>query len=274
MRKSQVLQKLRAGKPAIFFCFHNIDPSFWEMWSLMGIDCLWFDMEHHAHNMETANQLFRATRVGTSDVICRIGKGEWMRMGRALEAGATGILYPRIDDAAEAREVVRWARFAPLGERGCDGGNPDMPYCAMDYADYVKTANEETFVIVQCESKSTLPHLDEIFAVDGVDGVMLGPCDFSVLSGFPGEIDHPDVWAALEQIAAAAERAGKYWGTTCGPMDNDRTRRLLDMGARLLFSGGDLGIMKTALEEYAANWKQFGIEFNNQLAAGKSYLDK
>src|SRR5690606_31357815 len=129
----------------------------------------WIDLEHHAHSMETATNLMRAARVGASDIIARPAKGEFMRMGRLLEAGAQGIMYPRCDDASEAREVVTWAKFPPLGRRGIDGGNPDMPYCSMPVAQYLKEANEETFLVIQIEDPLALDHVEEIAAVDGVD---------------------------------------------------------------------------------------------------------
>ena len=84
----------------------------------MGFDGIWMDMEHHGYSVETATTLMRAARVGTADIMARPAKGEFMRMGRMLEAGAQGIMYPRCDDAAEARQVVTWSKFAPLGRRG------------------------------------------------------------------------------------------------------------------------------------------------------------
>lgn len=274
MRPSKVLTKLRNDQPVVLYCLHFTDPSVWEMTSLLGFDCIWFDMEHHAHNMETANNLFRAARVGTSDVISRPAKGEWMRMLRMLEAGAHGILYPRCQSVEEAREVVKWCKFAPLGERGFDGGNPDMPYCYMDMAEYVKFANDNTFVIIQIEDTTGLDAVEDIVAVEGVDGVMLGPGDFSTLGGFPGKFDDPRIQTALERIAAAADKAGKWWGSTAG--NADRAKHLLDMGAKLIFSGADLVLVKNGLAEFQKNFAPLGITFDNQLEgkAGKSYMEK
>ena len=72
----------------------------------MGFDGIWMDLEHHGYRLETASTLMRAARVGSSDIVARPAKGEFMRMGRLLEAGATGIMYPRCGDAAEAADVV------------------------------------------------------------------------------------------------------------------------------------------------------------------------
>jgi 4-hydroxy-2-oxoheptanedioate aldolase len=246
------------------------DPSIWELASLLGLDCLWLDLEHHAHSLETANQLMRAARVGTSDVVARPAKGEWMRMMRLLEAGAQGILYPRCEGADEAREVVRMCKFAPLGERGFDGGNPDMPYSSMDIADYVEMANRETFIIAQLENEQSVLQAEQILEVPGIDGVMLGPADFTVLSGIPGQFEHPRVQEAIDHIAQAAYNTGKHWGTVAS--DNRKVEQLKNMAATLFFSGADILAVKAALEKLRDDLIPFGFIFDGQLDSGKSYL--
>src|SRR4029079_9656066 len=129
MRRSRILAKLARHEPVFVTTLHLADASLFEMTSLMGFDGIWIDREHHGHSLETAQNLMRAARVGASDIIARPAKGEFMRLGRMLESGAQGIMYPRCDDAREAAEAVKWAKFPPLGRRGFDGGNADMPYC-------------------------------------------------------------------------------------------------------------------------------------------------
>jgi 4-hydroxy-2-oxoheptanedioate aldolase len=213
----------------------------------MGFDYIWMDLEHHAYSVETASSLMRAARVGTSDIMARPGKGEFMRLGRLLESGAHGILYPRCDNADEARQVVRWSKFAPLGTRGIDGANPDMPYCSMDPAEYVRIANAQTWIVIQIEDPKALEHADEIAAVEGVDVVMLGPADFSILVGVPGQFEHPKVDEALQVVARAADRHGKAWGTIAS--SPERVQQLLDRGALWTTCGCDLIWVKNGLEQ-------------------------
>src|SRR5438876_5928046 len=107
MRPSKIKAKLRRGEPVLLTALLLTDPSVYELTSLMGFDGIWMDMEHHGYSLETATALMRAARVGPGvDIMVRPAKGEFMRMGRMLEAGAQGILYPRCEDAAEARQVV------------------------------------------------------------------------------------------------------------------------------------------------------------------------
>jgi len=247
MRSSIVKQKLSRKEPVIGIALHLTDPSVYEMASLMGFDYIWMDLEHHAYTVETANNLMRAARVGTSDIMARPAKGEFMRIGRLLEAGALGILYPRCDNADEARELVRWSKFGPLGTRGFDGGNPDMPYCSMDMVEYIKKANAETWNVIQIEDPKALEHADEIAAVEGIDVLMLGPADFSILSGIPGQFQHPKIDEALKVLARAAEKHGKAWGTVAGTPQ--RVQELLNRGALWTTCGCDLIWVKYGMEQ-------------------------
>src|SRR5262249_23743624 len=151
-------------------------------------------------------------------------------------------LYPRCDDAAEARQVVTWSKFAPLGRRGFDGADPDAPYCAMPLAEYVQAANEQTFVVIQIEDAHALEHARAIAEVEGVDALFFGPADFSILSGVPGQFDHPLLRDAVRKIADAARRAGKHWGMPSS--SPEQTRELLDLGARFLCHGADILMIK------------------------------
>lgn len=272
MRPSVVKAKLRRNEPALITGLHLTDPSLYELVGLMGFDGIWMDMEHHGYSVETAGALMRAARVGRSDCMVRPAKGEYMRLGRMLEAGAHGIMYPRCSDAQEAAEVVRWAKFAPQGQRGFDGGNPDMPYCAMDMAEYVKMANEETWIVIQLEDAGAVEQAEAIAAVPGVDVLLLGQADFSVLGGFPGQFDHPKIQAALEKIAKAARNTGKHWGTPVGTPQ--RAKQMMDMGSRFLCSGADIIHVKLGLEALQKNFAPLGFTFHNQLPDAQSYLQK
>lgn len=257
MRSSVVRAKLRRRVPVVGIALAFPEPALFELASLFGFDFLWLDLEHHAVSVQRAAELMRAARVGRTDVLARPAKGEFMRMQRLLEFGAHGIMYPRCDSADEAREVVRWMKFAPEGTRGVDSGNPDNPFCLTDLAAYLKQANDETWLVVQIEDPRALERADEIAAVEGVDVLMLGAGDFSVLSGVPGQIDHPRVDDALRRVAAAAERYGKAWGTPAG--SPARLRELLDRGAGWVNCGCDLIWIKDALEATRRDLESLGL---------------
>lgn len=275
MRRSRILHKIRnTDEVALATCLHLTDPSVYELASLIGFDGIWMDLEHHGYSVETAGNLMRAARVGGSDLVARPGKGEFMRMARLLEMGATGIMYPRCDDVEEAKEVVKWGKFAPLGKRGFDGSGADMPYCTMPMKDYVTQANEQTFLLIQMEEPSAVEQAETIAAVPGVDMIMLGPADFSVLTGIPGQLDHPTVMAALEKVSKAAKNAGKPWAATCGSMDFAKV--LISMGCRLIFHGADIVMVKKGLELIKSNVAEhLGLHLRSDaVGEGKSYLER
>jgi len=263
MRTSRIKQKLNQNEPVLITQLHLLDPSIFELTSLMGFDGIWMDMEHHTYSVETATQLMRAARVGTSDILARPANGEFMRIGRMLEAGAQGIMYPRCSDATEAAEVVKWSKFAPLGKRGFDGGNPDMPYCTMPVSDYIQQANENSFITIQLEEQSAVDQAEAIAATPGVDALMLGPADFSILEGFAGQFDHPKIQSAIDSISTAARNQGKHWGMPT--FNTEHAQQLMDQGARLLFHMADIIFIKNGLEQMQEQFSRIGFTFDNQI---------
>ena len=236
MRKSHVIAKLEQKQPAWCVAISMSDFTLFEVAGLTGVDGIWLDLEHHGFSVESAAHLICGARAGDTDVIARPGKGEFMRLGRMLEMGATGIMYPRCDDPEEAAEVVKWSKFAPLGVRGYDGSNPDMPYMSIPKAEYIQQANKETFIIVQVEHPSAVDQAEAIAAVDGVDFLMLGPGDFSILSGIPeAGYSHPKMQMAIDTISKAAKNTGKSWAALAFSLDD--VRQFVAAGAGLIFYG-------------------------------------
>ncbi len=265
MRNSQIKAKLSANVPALCTLLHLTDASIFELASLMGFDGLWIDLEHHGYSVETAGQLMRAARVGSADIVARPAKAEFMRMGRLLELGAQAIMYPRCDDAEEAAEVVRWAKFAPLGMRGFDGSGPDALYTNVPISEYIEHANRETLVIIQLEHERAVSQAEAIAAVPGVDVIMLGPSDYSILGGFPGNFEHPKIDKAIETVSLAARNTGKHWGRPVGNLA--QAKQALDQGARLLFHQADIVIVKQGFEAVQSQFKTLGFNFDNQFQA-------
>ena len=142
MKRSRIKAKLSRNEPVLVTTLHFTDPALFEMTSLMGFDGIWIDLEHHGVSLETASQLMLATRVGSSDIVARPAKGEFLRIGRMLEVGANAIMYPQCDNAEEAAEVVHWCKFPPLGRRGCDAANADAPFLSMPIGPVDKTPGE------------------------------------------------------------------------------------------------------------------------------------
>ena len=144
------------------------------------------------------------------DTLVRVSRGSYSDYIRPFEADATGIIVPHVASGDEARQIVDWVRFYPVGKRALDGGNIDGQFCLVPMDDYIRHSNTERVVILQIESPEALEKLDEIAAVPGFDGILFGPGDFSHSIGKPGQIDDPVVVAARKQVAAAARKNGKF----------------------------------------------------------------
>lgn len=261
MRKSVIKAKLARNEPVVIPLLGLGSPALFELASLMGFDGIWIDLEHPPTGIETAQQLMRAARVGNSDILARPAKGEFFRMARLLEAGAQGIMYPRCSDAAEAAEVVKWAKFYPLGTRGIDGAGPDVPYGTMKIDEYVEAANRETFIVIQVEDQDAIDAAADIAAIDGVDVVFLGRADYTQLSGVAGQNDHPIVHEAYRKISRAVELHGKRWGTVA--LSSGHIRELMEMGATFFCYGEDIDMVKTGLEVIQRECTDLGFTFNS-----------
>jgi 4-hydroxy-2-oxoheptanedioate aldolase len=246
MHVSRVLEKIGRGETAYGVSLRLFDPVVYEMAAGIGFDAFWMDLEHHATTIVQARELMCAARAGgAADVVARPGKGEFMQIGRLLEAGAHGIMYPRCESVAEAKEVVKWAKFYPIGQRGFDGAGADGDYMALPINDYLQRANANTFLILQIENRDALNCCNEMLALDGVDMLMLGPGDFSILSGYAGEVTHSEVSSAHLKVAQAANRLGKHWASVA--FTPDHAKSLAKEGASLVFHGADIVMLRNEL---------------------------
>lgn len=271
MRQSRVRKRWAQGKPVFATVAHFTDPASAELIGLMGIDCLWIDLEHQPMGMAEAANMIRAARVGDMDVMARPAKGEFLRMARLLEAGATLIMYPRCESADEARELVRWGKFPPVGERGFFSASPDNPYSTMPMKDYLDQANKETILIAQIESPNAVSHTRDIAEVEGIDMLFFGPGDFSVAAGVPGEFTSAVVQEGLAETCHQTLAAGKRFGTLVP--DIHYARKMLEIGASLICYGGDLHFVRQALVEIKKNFGRLGFEFEKKLHHDKTEPD-
>ena len=234
LRKSRVLGALRAGRSATCLKLNLADPRIAEIAGIAGVDAVWLCNEHvpnHWINME--NQI-RATKLYGGDTFVRVEKGSYSDYIRPFEADATGILVPHVTTADEARQIVAWTRFKPVGRRAIDGGNADTKFCAVPLGEYIAHSLREQFVILQIESPEALENLEAIMAVPGFDMVCFGPGDFSHLIGKPGEVNAPEVVAARQRVARVARQHGKF-AMAAGML---ASRQVLEEEGHSLFSIG------------------------------------
>jgi 4-hydroxy-2-oxoheptanedioate aldolase len=229
-----------------------VEPWLTEVIGKLGFDVVWFDMEHRAHGYEAIHGLSLACRVTDIDLMVRIRKTGYTSAMRALEFGANGIMVPHCRNATEARQWVGWTRFPPLGNRGFDGAGVDGDYSLANPIPYLKERNEETFLVLQIEDGEAVESANEIAAVEGVDVLFVGPADLSINYGVPMQREHPLVQQAIDKVANAAAKAGKWWGTVTSTPET--AQKELDRGARMITCADDHFLLVKGLQDA---WQQF-----------------
>jgi len=209
-RPSRVLRVLRAGESATCLKLNLCDPRIVEIAGIAGIDAVWLCNEHVPNDWLNLEHQIRAARLHDVDTIVRVGKGSYSDFLKPFEADATGIMVPHVTTAEEARRIVGWTRFYPVGRRALDGGNTDGRFCMAPLADYLEYSQRERYIILQIESPEALANVEEIAAVPGYEMLLFGPGDYSHLIGKPGQLDAPEVVDARRRIALAARKHGKF----------------------------------------------------------------
>ncbi len=236
-RPSRVLKRLRAGELPTVLKINLSDPRVAEIAGLSGVDAVWICTEHVPNDWIGLENQIRAARIHNMDTLVRVGRGSYSDYIRPLEADATGIIVPHVANADEARQIVEWARFHPVGKRALDGGNIDGQFCLLPLDEYLAHSNTERMIVLQIESPEALEHVEAIAAVPGFDLLLFGPGDFSHRIGKPGKLDDPQVVAARKRVAAAARAHGKY-AMTAGLIAPFPT--LVEEGYRLFNVGADV----------------------------------
>ncbi|MEW5957943.1 MAG: aldolase/citrate lyase family protein, partial [Chloroflexota bacterium] len=180
-------------------------PSVMQLLANAGFDFAIIDNEHGPFNIETIAILSQAAKgVGVTPLV-RVPDLTYAHLAQALDAGAQGIMLPRVRSAAQVREAVQIMKYPPQGSRGCALNRGHTDFKSGPVAEAIAAANEETMLIVQVETRQALAELDEIVAVAGVDVILVGPTDLSISLGVPGELNHPAMQAAIEQVIAVCQ---------------------------------------------------------------------
>ncbi len=238
MRKSRVIKKIKEGGVAFCTKLNLNDPRAAEIAAMCGFDCIWLDMEHVPTDYNELENMIRAAKIYDCDVLTRIGRtGKYGDVIRPLEADSTGIMVPHLMSLEDAKEIVYYSKFHPIGRRPLDGGNADGKFCLVGGADYIKEANEERFTVIQIEDPEPMDELEEICALPGIDMIFFGPADFTQGLGIPCEFGDERVAAARKLIAETARKHGKMAGTVGSPAN---AQSLIDEGYNFISMGADV----------------------------------
>jgi 2-keto-3-deoxy-L-rhamnonate aldolase RhmA len=182
------------------------------IWSAAGFDYAFIDLEHGAFDFQSAQLLIRACLSNGVTPIVRVGELLYSLVARVLDAGAQGVILPRVEDPRELEKAVAWTRFPPAGVRGFGIGGAQLGYRRHSFTEIITHVNSQTLVVMQIESATAVDRADELLSVPGVDVAMIGPADLSISLGIPGEFENPLLLAAIDRTIAACAKAGVVAG--------------------------------------------------------------
>ena len=212
-----------------------------------GYDWLLLDTEHSVGDPITVFEQLQAVAPYKVSAVVRPVSNDVTLIKQLLDAGAQTLLIPYVQDAGEARAAVDAMRYAPRGIRGFAGLTRASGYGLVD--DYATRAEEELCLLVQVETRSALDEIEAIAAVDGVDGIFIGPADLAASMGHPGNTGHPDVVHAIEDAIRRIGKAGKPAGILS--LDPAFVENCIDIGTIFTAVDVDANILLKGAREIA-----------------------
>ncbi|EWY39743.1 alpha-dehydro-beta-deoxy-D-glucarate aldolase [Skermanella stibiiresistens SB22] len=216
-----------------------------------GFDWILIDTEHSPNELPMVHSQLQAATGGTAHPIVRPAWNDTVIIKRLLDAGVQSFLIPYVQTADEARQAVEATRYPPHGVRGFASASRASRFGRVK--DYYARAHEEICVLVQIETQQGLDNLEAIAAVEGVDGVFIGPGDLSAALGYLGSPGHPEMQPVIEDAITRIKACGNVPGILTG--DEKLARRYIELGCLFTAVGADLGILARGTEQLAAKFK-------------------
>lgn len=243
-------EKLRAGKVALGITVRvSRTPDIARIAKTTGHDFIFIDTQHSIFNIETIAAIAHtALAIGVAPLVRVRGIGD-PDVSLLLDNGVTGIVYPDINTADEARRAVEVTKFAPLGKRSVVGGYPHFDYRAVPLSESVPQLNDACLLVCMIETVEGLNNVEEIAAVEGVDVIHLGSNDLLANMGKPGKFDDPAIVAAQDRVIKAARDNGKFAGCG-GNRDVKRQLAAIRRGAQFVTTQTDVGFLSAAAGQW------------------------
>lgn len=227
IRPNKVKQRLAAGQVATILAGTN-DPDLIDQLGPLGADGIWLEGEHGGVDYADLGNLTRACDLWGVSSVVRVMDNDYATIYRTLDRGAQGIVVPHVNTRAEAQAAVEAAKFAPLGKRGMFTSRQ-----GFGVTDYLKTANDQSLLIVLIEDIAAVKNLDEIVKDAHVDCFFVAPSDLATSMGHIGNVAQPDVQKTIEGAITKIVQAGRVAGTL---VNVGNVERFAKLGVRLVMT--------------------------------------
>jgi 4-hydroxy-2-oxoheptanedioate aldolase len=251
MPQNRFKRALASGETQIGLWLSLASPAATEVAAGAGFDWLLIDMEHAPNELTDVAHHLRAAEGGTAEPVVRVPWNDPVMVKRLLDIGARSLLFPFVQSAEEARRAVAATRYPPQGIRGFAGTTRANRYGRV--AGYAARAAEEICVLVQCETRKAVAEIPAIAALDGIDGVFIGPADLAADMGHLADTQHPEVQAAILAAGKAIAASGKAPGFLS--LREDETRRVLAGGFRFVAVHTDVALLARQTEALVKLYK-------------------
>jgi 4-hydroxy-2-oxoheptanedioate aldolase len=219
-----------------------------------GFDWLLLDCEHSPNDLESLLTQLQAVAPYPATPVVRVPWNDMVTIKRVLDIGAQSLLIPYVQTPDEARAAVAAVRYPPGGVRGVAGTTRATRFGRIK--DYAQRVHEELCLLVQLETESSLTHVEEIAAIDGIDGIFIGPADLHASMGYTGETANPKVFPLIEATLRRIRAAGKAPGILV--TDEALARRCIDAGSLFTAVGVDTALLVRAADALARKFDRGG----------------
>jgi 2-keto-3-deoxy-L-rhamnonate aldolase RhmA len=240
-------QKIKDGQACVGVSLSFTDPAISELFAEIGYDFTWIDMEHSPITIDTALAHLMAVRgTGTAGFV-RVPSSDPNVIKPVLELHPAGLIVPMVCSAQEAQQIVKACKYPPHGTRGY-GPRRGIQFGKMPVQDYLKTADNQTLVIIQIEHIDAVNNLDEILKVDGIDSICIGPNDLTGSMGILGQMNKSEYIEICDVIIEKVRRTDKMLGIATGydmANNGDNIRKLIEKGVQWVALNTDFANLYT-----------------------------
>ena len=243
-------QALRDNRQQIGLWVSLANPYSTEICAGAGFDWLLLDGEHAPNDLQSLCAQLQVIAGYDSQAVCRVPVGDAALIKQYLDLGVQTLLVPMVDTPQQASSLVQACRYPPHGIRGMAGARASRWGRISRYA---HEANDQVCLLVQAETRLALTNLDAILAVEGVDGVFIGPADLSASMGHVGNPGHPEVQAAIEDAIRRIRAAGKAPGILTA--DVTLAQGYLELGALYVAVGLDTQLLVRGTSALVSQFK-------------------
>ena len=218
-----------------------------------GMDFVIIDNEHGMYtNRQLSDLCTHAVLLGLTPLV-RVPDLQYHLVAQSLDGGAQGLVIPRIYTPEEVVQVVKWAKYPPVGVRGNAQWRAYSGWTGGPVADAMSTMNREVMLLFQIETAESVQRMDELLAITGVDGVLVGPNDLSINLGTPDDWDSPAMQAAMQQCVRMCDKRGLIAGIHVS--DGAQSVEYARKGFRLMSANSEMGFMAAAANAHVQNVK-------------------